>query len=246
MTNISSHLANFASRKIRRIALGTTLLAGSLANAACGPSLHHLDCGAGRVAYQGSCVAQETVDYIECVRAQNAYIEAQKNQGVDARAGYQGVQVGGGFRNDESLTKRYTANDEATMAIIHACNEKYGIAPPPKSEPDTPQVAGYWAGTASERGQRYTMHVKVASQGPGRCAAIAYPELGCVTVLECDQPATDGSIRARERVVRGRNKCVDGGVVTLAPRPNGTLSFLWKGHPRHGVVTSSLYPDRTM
>ena len=90
----------------------------------CGPALNQVSvtCPPGRTYLDGVCVSEPVADYVACVRAQGAQLGNEKSQKLSAEAGSLGVKAGGAAEVSESLQKKYSASDQAMLAIIQACN----------------------------------------------------------------------------------------------------------------------------
>lgn len=93
---------------------------------ACGgasPGLNQtsVTCPAGRTLLDGVCVAEGIADYVACVRAQGAQLGGSKGQKVSADVGTLGMHASGAAEVRESLEKKYSVSDAATLEIIKAC-----------------------------------------------------------------------------------------------------------------------------
>lgn len=85
-------------------------------------------CSDGRTMHEGSCVSQDVVDYVSCVRAQGANLGSDKRNSISVAAGTFAVQASAAREVSEKLEKKYSASDEAVMAIIQQCNLLAGIS----------------------------------------------------------------------------------------------------------------------
>jgi hypothetical protein len=85
------------------------------------------------------------------------------------------------------------------------CEEEPAVAEPGLHEP----VMGHWNGQGRQSdGMTWAMEVDVAGIGPGRCAAVSYPDVGCSGYWTCTE-AGEGSMRGVEHITQGRDRCVD-------------------------------------
>ena len=127
--------ANMANQQTA-IGYGVLTLTAVL-QSGCGAGLNQtsITCPEGRTLLDGVCVSEAVADYVACVRAQGAQLEAAKNEEISAEAGYLGVRAGGAAELSERLEKKYTASDEAMMAIIAMCNKTAGVPPSPAAAP---------------------------------------------------------------------------------------------------------------
>jgi hypothetical protein len=227
---------------VRRAATATLLLASALSSVACsGP---YIKCPGGRTPVDGVCADNKIADYVTCVRARGASLDEQRKQDLSANLGYLQATVGGALELSQSLAKKYSGSDQVTMAVIDSC--KFLLpesAQTAVASNERQSLEGKWSGMATEFGKQVPVRLKVGGQGPGVCAALAYPTLGCTSVLHCGPPAADGSISGIEQLVKGRGRCADRGRITLSPQPNGTVSFLWKGNPNHNTAMGTLARD---
>jgi len=113
-------------------------LVAAVASGGCGGGLNQtvITCPADRTLLDGVCVAEAIADYVACVRAQGAQLGADKSQSISADVGYLGVNAGGAAEVSESLEKKYSVSDAATLEIIRSCNGASGL--PASSAATTP------------------------------------------------------------------------------------------------------------
>jgi hypothetical protein len=76
----------------------------------------------------GVCVNESVADYVACVRAQGAQLGASKSQEISATAGTLGIKAGGAAEVKESLERKYTASDAATLEIVRACGSSAAMS----------------------------------------------------------------------------------------------------------------------
>lgn len=93
----------------------------------CGGSSPNLNqtsitCPPNRTLLDGVCVAEPVADYVACVRAQGAQLGGEKGQKVSADVGTIGLHAGGAAEVRESLEKKYSVSDAATLEIIKSCS----------------------------------------------------------------------------------------------------------------------------
>jgi hypothetical protein len=102
------------------------------------------------------------------------------------------------------------------------CDEAPAVAPAGPAAYDA--MLGHWSGAGIQSGGvSWDMELDVTSAGPGRCASVSYPDVGCSGFWTCN-PAGDGSLRGVERIVDGRDRCVDiGFMVTI--NEDGLLEY---------------------
>ncbi len=89
-----------------------------------GPSLNQtsVTCPPKRTLLDGVCVAEAVADYVACVRAQGAQIGGEKGAKVSADVGTIGARAGGAVELRESLERKYSVSDAATLEIIKSCS----------------------------------------------------------------------------------------------------------------------------
>ena len=83
-------------------------------------------CPEGRTFLDGVCVAEAVADYVACVRAQGAQLGGDRSEKLSAEASALGARAGGAAEVSERLEKKYSASDQAMLAIIQACNDTTG------------------------------------------------------------------------------------------------------------------------
>lgn len=117
------------------------LVLGGLA-VSCGPAPHTpAPCPVGRTWLDGVCVSEAVADYVACVRAQGAQLDARAGKQLSAEVGYLGVKASAASEVSESLQRRYSASDTAMMAIIDRCGRAVAHgAPSPASSAPLPQT----------------------------------------------------------------------------------------------------------
>lgn len=89
-------------------------------------------------------------------------------------------------------------------------------------------IVGTWQGYVVQPGAEpysTTMRVSLPSSR-GTCGTVDYPELGCGGELHDCNDQGDGSYRMLERINRGQQRCVDGGIIEVRPSA-GSLSWAW-------------------
>jgi len=67
------------------------------------------------------CVAEAIADYVACVRSQGAQLGGERGQRVSADVGTLGLRAAGAAEVRESLEKKYSVSDAATLEIIKTC-----------------------------------------------------------------------------------------------------------------------------
>ena len=133
--------------------LRLALVAGVLGLVAgCGGTTPHLNasstpCPAGRTVLDGVCVAEPIADYVACVRAQGAQLGGEKGQKVSADVGTIGLRAGGAAEVRETLEKKYSVSDAATLEIIKSCSTVVRSATEPAA---SSRVAGSTATRGNE------------------------------------------------------------------------------------------------
>lgn len=111
----------------------------------CSPALNRVTvtCPTSRTLLDGVCVAEGVADYVGCVRAQGAQLDASKRERLAADIGYFQAKVGGSAELDENLQRKYSASDQAVLEIIRVCTAFVGATAPDSAQPpasSTPQV----------------------------------------------------------------------------------------------------------
>jgi len=121
---------------------------------ACGAGLNQttVTCPPGRTFLDGVCVAEPVADYVACVRAQGAQLGSEKAQKLSADAGYLGVKAAAAAEVSETLQKKYSASDQAMLAIIQACNGAARVDSRTASRVDKDLVARWTFDEASGTG----------------------------------------------------------------------------------------------
>lgn len=76
----------------------------------------------GRTAVDGVCVAEQVADYIACVRAQGARLDAATSQRLLANTGHVGPGASTVADVSERLQKFYTTSDSNVLEIIKWCD----------------------------------------------------------------------------------------------------------------------------
>jgi hypothetical protein len=85
-------------------------------------------------------------------------------------------------------------------------------------------VDGAWSGMVAQGSLRYNVRMSAA----GDQGRIEYPELGCGGTLFL-QDSSGGTYRFRERITWGKDKCIDGGEILLAPTATSKWAYAWRG-----------------
>jgi len=118
-------------------ALGRILAALSVVTVGCGAATPSpAACVGGRTLLDGVCVSEAVADYVACVRAQGAELDARTSQELSAEAGYLGVKAHAASDVRESLRRKYSASEAAMLAIVERCGHVV------QSAPATPRIAG--------------------------------------------------------------------------------------------------------
>jgi hypothetical protein len=114
------------ARATEKVALVLSLVLVS----GCGAGLNQtsVTCPKGRTLLDGVCVTEGVADYVACVRAQGASLDAARSESISAEAGYLGTRIGAARDLSEILEKKYSVSDQAMMEIIRLCNTS--AAPP--------------------------------------------------------------------------------------------------------------------
>jgi hypothetical protein len=102
----------------------------------------------------------------------------------------------------------------------------YEAAESPSRRPEVSWV-GRWIGVGHQsNGSSWDMRLTVTGTGPGECAKVDYPSVGCSGYWDC-APGFDGAqIQAVEIITDGKDRCIDEVQVVLAANPDGrTVSF---------------------
>lgn len=93
---------------------------------------------------------------------------------------------------------------------------------------------GQWRGTGTQSGgSSWPLSVNIHSTGPGECANVRYPSLGCRGVWICENVEGD-VIRGRERITSGR-RCLEEGTIRIRRDPDGTLAWQYQ----HGSIRAT-------
>ncbi len=87
----------------------------------------HNTCRDGQSLLDNTCVSQDVVDYVSCVRSQNVKLGNEKNRSLGAEISYLGVGVNGMGEFSEKLNKTYSASDYVMKQVIDRCDELFGI-----------------------------------------------------------------------------------------------------------------------
>jgi hypothetical protein len=105
---------------------------------------------------------------------------------------------------------------------------------------ERPEVLGRWEGVGvQDSGSSWKMMVEIVGLGPGVCGHVRYPSLPCAADWICSARSDGQSLRAHEHITVGRSACIDGGQMTMALTPEGTLSWSWtgSGETAHAVLS---------
>ena len=79
------------------------------------------DCEAGKTVLDGVCVSAAVADYVSCVRAQGAQLSSDQRESLSAEVGYLAIKAQAASDVSDSLEKKYSVSDEATLEIIRTC-----------------------------------------------------------------------------------------------------------------------------
>lgn len=95
----------------------------------CASSIKNQDdtCDKERTNLDDVCVKDEIADYVSCVRAQGALLGKEQSQSLSVEIGSFAANAVAARDVSEKLDKKYTASNEAVMAIIRQCNILAGI-----------------------------------------------------------------------------------------------------------------------
>lgn len=100
-----------------------TLTIVGAALAACGAaSANAPQCAVGRVALDGVCVSEAVADYVACVRAQGAKLDADTSKRLSADAGYMSAKTDVALELSDKLQKEYATSDANVLEVIRGCN----------------------------------------------------------------------------------------------------------------------------
>lgn len=95
--------------------------------------------------------------------------------------------------------------------------------------PAAARFAGKWSGTVEQPEGETPAYKMVMTLDPSGGGSIDYPDLKCGGTLTYLK--TEGVYSFyRERITRGKEKCIDGGTVRLKPN-GGKLEWYWYGGP---------------
>lgn len=104
------------------LSLGSLVLAIGCGGASPNLNQTSITCPPNRTLLDGVCVAEAVADYVACVRAQGAQLGGEKGQKVSADVGTIGLHAGGAAEVRETLEKKYSVSDAATLEIIKTCS----------------------------------------------------------------------------------------------------------------------------
>lgn len=97
------------------------------------------------------------------------------------------------------------------------------------------QLAGQWSGTVSQPGSKPPSYSTTMSLDRSGGGSIDYPDLQCGGTLTFIRQ--EGSTFVyRERIMKGRTKCIDGGTLRLTPR-GSLLDWHWSGGGETATAT---------
>src|SRR6188508_3105371 len=101
-------------------ALVASVVVGLACGGGSGENLNRtsVTCPEGRTFLDGVCVAEAVADYVACVRAQGAQLGGDRSEKLSAEASYLGARAAGASELSERLEKKYSASDQAMLAII--------------------------------------------------------------------------------------------------------------------------------
>lgn len=77
----------------------------------------------------GICVSDSVADYVSCVRAQGAKLDADTSKRLSADAGYAGAKGSVAADVSDKLQKQYAASDTNVLEVIRGCNAMQRTAP---------------------------------------------------------------------------------------------------------------------
>jgi hypothetical protein len=102
-------------------------------------------------------------------------------------------------------------------------------------------IAGDWHGTGLQVGPEgvqssWTIQLSITAAG---AAEIAYPQLGCKSVLHRVTAAPNETV-FREEITQG--DCIDGGHISVMAK-NGRLFWFWTSPGTPADASAVLYPD---
>jgi len=102
-------------------------------------------------------------------------------------------------------------------------------------------IAGDWHGTGLQVGPEggqssWTIQLSITAAG---AAEIAYPQLGCKSVLHRVTAAPNETV-FREEITQGA--CIDGGHISVMAK-NGRLFWFWTSPGTPADASAVLYPD---
>jgi hypothetical protein len=90
-------------------------------------------------------------------------------------------------------------------------------------------VIGRWTGQGVQNdGQTWDIVVDITTTRPGPCGSVDYPGIPCSGEWICVS-GDSRSLRAREKITEGTDKCIDNGTMTMSVRPDGSLDWQWRG-----------------
>ena len=94
----------------------------------------------------------------------------------------------------------------------------------------TGTLLGRWEGLGRHsNGPTWKMVLTIASLEEGSCATAVYPSLDCSAEWECMEDSDGRTMRAVEHIVRGMDKCIDGGTMTLELSNDGqSVHWNWE------------------
>jgi eukaryotic-like serine/threonine-protein kinase len=119
------------------------------------------------------------------------------------------------------------------------------MTPVPDRSPPSPGAlagvpagfSGTWSGTIRQNQPSVlTLAVRLTLAAGSRSGTIAYPGQGCAGTLALLSGGT-GGLTLRQTISSGRQSC-ENGLISLAPRPDGKLSFTFQG--QGGVIPTGL------
>ncbi len=119
-----------------RAACARILALFAVASAGCGAAIPPPErCVAGRTLLDGVCVSEAVADYVACVRAQGAELDARSSQELSAEAGYVGLRARAASDVRETLQRKYSTSEAAMLAIVERCGRVAPSAPTPTPAP---------------------------------------------------------------------------------------------------------------
>ncbi len=93
-----------------------------------------------------------------------------------------------------------------------------------------PGFRGRWEGTGLQNdGQSWPIVVNANGNHRGECATAEYPTIRCTAVWFCTAEDADGTVRGREQLTDGLDRCIDSGTLSMRLTESGELQMSWQG-----------------